>query len=71
MAPTIVPRIPKPRKSPRVIGSFCSSANLYAPSKNSSKLPAETARWLLGLHRKVRLIIYRVRHLEFDFMKPC
>src|ERR687885_113088 len=62
IAPTIALSTPKPRKSLRVMGSLCSSANLYIPSRKSLELFAEPCWRGLVLHRVVRLIIYGVWH---------
>src|SRR5215204_5134963 len=63
-APTIAPITPKPRKSPRVIGSFCNSAN-FSPlleGPHVQLLPAKPGRRCAGLHRVIGLIIYREGH---------
>src|SRR5215212_806368 len=62
IAPTSAPMIPKPRKSPRVIGSFCNSANLVPllDDPQAQLLPAKPARRWARLDRVVGLIIYRV-----------
>src|SRR5215213_4435998 len=62
MAPTIAPSTPKPKKSPRVIGSFCNSANLLPllDDPEAQLLPAKPGRRWARLHRVIGLIIYRV-----------
>src|SRR5918998_1418924 len=65
MAPTMAPITPKPRKSARVMGSFCSSsANYFVPSRRVPKLSlalaTEPVRRKAGLYRVIGLIIYRV-----------
>src|SRR5919112_227056 len=69
LAPSIAPIIPNPKKSPRVIGSFCNSANflplLDAPQ--AQLLPAKPGRRRARLHRVIGLIIYRERHPRVGF----
>src|SRR5215203_1154941 len=71
MAPTIAPSTPKPKKSPRVIGSFCNSANLLPllDDPEAQLLPAKPGRRWARLHRVIGLIIYRERYPRVGFRK--
>src|SRR3712207_3783863 len=63
-APIIAPMTPKPRKSLRVIGSFCNSAN-FSPileDPQAQLLLAKPGRRLCRFHRVIGLIIYREGH---------
>src|SRR5829696_8788775 len=69
MAPTIAPITPNPKKSPRVIGSFCNSANFLPllDDPQAQLLPAKPGRRRATLHRVIGLIIYRERHPRVGF----
>src|SRR5829696_8330719 len=69
MAPTIAPITPNPEKSPRVIGSFCNSANFLPllDDPQAQLLPAKPGRRRARLHRVIGLIIYRERHPRVGF----
>src|SRR5215213_8570270 len=69
IAPTMAPIIPKPKKSPRVIGSFCNSANFLPllDDPQAQLLPAKPGRRRARLHRVIGLIIYRERYPRVGF----
>src|SRR5919202_1113705 len=67
IAPTIALSTPKPRKSFLLMGSLCSSANPYVPSRKSPELWPELFWRRFVSHRIARLIIYGERHPRIGF----